>query len=131
MKFAESATHDVGALGRNAGAANAVGDIFHNAPALTLVSGVILAVDCGYKLKATALDVGDTIGSEFGTNMVGYSHDVAHEHIRVGEDVGIDVLKHIYRTIIGGYYLIGGVDETIAKRAHFFSLAFDGKIADY
>ena len=90
---------------------------------------VVLAVVGGHKTEHAAVDVGHAFGFVLLADMAGDGDDIAHEHLYVGEDGGVDVLEDVVGGAAFGDYLIRGVDEAVAEGFYFCYVALDGKLS--
>lgn len=127
LELSEGLAHDVACLRRHFRHRHGVGDEDHHAPVLFAVKVVVFAILGGDEAQAFALNVLFSI--KFFADVVGDGYDVAHQHVYVGEDGVVDVLKHIVGSIgLGSGHFVGCVDEAVSERLHFFDSPLDVKL---
>jgi len=81
---------------------------------LTFVKKIMLSILAGHKVQHFTVDIFGMSSFQLLTDVASYSYNIIHQHIHIGEDRCIDVLKHIIRIISFCYDHIGGIDQTIS-----------------
>ena len=63
--------------------------------------------------------------------MTCHGTDIIHQHIHVGEDVGVHTLKNIIRSLgLCGFYKEGVIDQAFAEGLDFCDHATDGELVN-
>ena len=130
LEVTEGLAHDIRTFRSYCALRNCVGDEDHDAPVFLAVEVEILAVLGRHEVKYFALQVSHVCGFVFGTDVIGHSHDIVHQHLDIGEDGVVDVLQDVVGGIALGFYFVGSVDQTVSQRTYVDHFALNVKISN-